>query len=90
MESEGEGKEELSLFSVKEQNCLCSVSLAAIPHPGGDRHISALYLATWGWAKNSIKGLQWAHGLWAAGMGENPGQGLHGDTDMKWVMEDDV
>ena len=54
MESEGAGKEELSLFSVKEQNCLCSVPLAAVPHSGGDRHVSALYR----WARNSIKGLQ--------------------------------
>lgn len=32
------------------------MSLAGVPHPGGDRHISTLYLVTWGWAKNSSKG----------------------------------
>lgn len=81
----------MSLFSVKEQNCFSSVSLAAVPHPGGDRPISALYQGTRAWAKILVRARQFARGLQAAGMGENPGQVLRGDAKTwKGVMKEGV
>lgn len=43
MESCRKGKESRCHYF---QNCFCSVSLAAVLHPGGDTHISALYRGT--------------------------------------------